>query len=165
MNEISNFINNKYNLEWQTPVITEKHFFDLYKQETNYIGIPWAAFIDNKFTKKINNVELIFDQLKLLVENEKKKKKYTKIFTCCQHIHYYQLLEIWKLIGINVVFLSHKVNLIDKSNSIKFYACPLYAANIEDPLRNKIYLNNKANLINKKGNMLLDFKELIVNLI
>ena len=163
MNEISNYINNKYKLEWQTPVITEKHFYDLYKKETNYIGIPWAALIDNQFTKKINNVELIFDELKLLVENEKKKKKYFKIFTCCQHIRYYQLLDIWKQIGINVVYLSHKVNIIEKYNSIKFYACPLYAANIEDPLRNQIYINNKVNLINKKRKYVVGFQGTYTN--
>lgn len=163
MNHISNFIINKFNLEWQTPVITEKHFYNQYKNETNYIGIPWATLIDNSIVNKKLNVELIIKELKSLVDKEKKNNKYSKIFTCCQHIRYPNLIDKWIEIGINVVFLSHKIILVDNYKSLKIYACPLYAANIECEFRNNLYLKNKNNLLNRHRKFTLGFQGTYTN--
>jgi len=35
-------------LFWQYPVITEKIFYEQNKHCSNYLGLPWATFIDKK---------------------------------------------------------------------------------------------------------------------
>jgi hypothetical protein len=74
---------------WQTPVITEKQLFkNLFTNNLipyNYIGFPWASYIDNKYTER-------FNELQTAIDNETTEHKYINInkdyFTVAQHIQF-----------------------------------------------------------------------------
>jgi len=129
----------KYKLFWQYPVITEETFYNQNKTNENYIGLPWATIIDKRY-----NLNIILNLLKPYLihifnnnnNNNNKKKEY---YTCCQHIHFRQLLVLFKLLNIKTVYSPHKVINENCINEINIKPCPLYAANIEDPHRNQLF--------------------------
>ena len=111
-------------LFWQTPVITELAFYEQKKNDDRYLGIPWAHIIDKKI-----DLETLYKII---------KKQYgNKLYTCCQHIHFHKLINLWRKMGIQTVFTPHKLLNQDEIDGIKLLACPLYAVNIEDSQRNK----------------------------
>ena len=124
---------NTLKLFWQYPVITEKTVYEQQYNNVNYYGIPWATLIDKRNEKRYN-INIIVNILKYVIPNR-------DYITCCQHILFRNLIPIFKTLGIKTVYTPHKIkgeNIID---GIKIMACPLYAVNIEDPIRNNEFLN------------------------
>ena len=117
----------KTGLFWQYPVITEKEFYNQNWKNPNYCGIPWATCID----KNINTNSL----LKLLLNY----KKHNNYYTCCQHIHFRKLISLMKILGIKTLYTPHKIKGEDTIQGINIKPCPLYAVNIEDPNRNRLF--------------------------
>lgn len=113
------------NLFWQYPVITEQEFYRQNKHLNNYVGIPWATILDK-------NIPLEFIA-KILKENLHPEEEY---FTCCQHIRFRELINLFKLFNIKTIFSPHKCLSEDKINDVNIKPCPLYAVNIEDSTKN-----------------------------
>ena len=118
----------KFNLFWQYPVITEKTFYEQNKDDEKYLGLPWATIIDKRY-----NINIIFKLVKPYIRPD------VQYYTCCQHIHFRQLIPLFKALNIYTVYTSHKILLEDKLSDIQLKPCPLYAVNIEDPSRNYIF--------------------------
>ena len=119
-----------YKLFWQYPVITEETFYNQNKSDETYIGFPWATIIDKKY-----NVNVIYQLTKSYIHVNK------QYYTCCQHIHFRLLIDLFKALNITTIYSPHKIIVEDKINEIFIKPCPLYAANIEDPHRNQLFQN------------------------
>lgn len=119
----------KTGLFWQYPVITEKEFYEQNKKNPNYFGIPWATCLDKNI-----NVNSLF---KLLIQYVKHKDYYT----CCQHIYFRKLIPLMKILGITTLYTPHKIIGEDNIKGIRIISCPLYAVNVENPQRNKLFKN------------------------
>lgn len=117
-------------LFWQYPVITEKTFFEQNKSDEYFMGFPWATCID----KRINTNEIF----KLIIQFKKNNVEY---YTCCQHISFRKYINLFKLLGIKILYTPHKIRGEDEINGIKLMPCPLYAVNIEDNSRNTEFKN------------------------
>ena len=117
-------------LFWQYPVITEQTFYEQNKNNSNYIGFPWATIID----KNINTSEIF----KILIPFIKKNVEY---YTCCQHISFRKLFKLFKLLNIKTVYSPHKIKTESKIIEIFIKPCPLYAVNIEDKNKNLFFLD------------------------
>jgi len=130
----------KYKLFWQYPVITEETFYKQNKNNENYIGLPWATIIDKRY-----NLNIILNLLKPYLihffNNNNSNNNTKEYYTCCQHIHFRQLLVLFKILNIKTVYSPHKIINEDILNEINIKACPLYPANIEDTRRNKLFQN------------------------
>lgn len=173
----------KMQLNWESPVITEKVFFEQNKDNPKYVAIPWANFIekldksyqyvygDAKMPENFNGKyfpRCIFQCYKII-------KPYipsSDCFTCCQHIHYRKLIKLFQALRINVVYTCHKkvnenyVTDFDL-NEFKEYnfkcvllkPCPLYAVNIENSERNEMIKKfSNDQLINKDRKLLYSFQ-------
>ena len=121
---------NNFKLFWQYPVITEETFYNQNKNDENYIGFPWATIIDKRY-----NLNVILQIIKPYIDVNK------QYYTCCQHIHFRHLIELFKILNIKTIYSPHKIINEDKINEIYIKPCPLYAANIEDPHRNTLFKN------------------------
>ena len=119
---------NNYKLFWQYPVITEETFYNQNKNDEHYIGFPWATIIDKRY-----DLNIILKIIRPYINNS------ATYYTCCQHIHFRQLLVLFKVLNIKTVYCPHKVIDEDTLNEITIKPCPLYAANIEDPHRNQLF--------------------------
>jgi hypothetical protein len=135
-----------FHLFWQYPVITEKTFFEQNKANPNYLGLPWATIIDKRVA--------INDIYHFIIANKLNEGK-NDCFTCCQHISFRNLINLWKLIGVKIVYSPHKVIGEDEINGVKIMPCPLYAVNVEDIERNKLI--RETNLLNCKRDILYSF--------
>ena len=113
------------NIFWQYPVCTEKKFCEQNNNDENFIGFPWATVIDKKA-----NLDSVHD---LLIQNIDTEKEY---FTCCQHIFFKRLTELFKSLNIKTLYTPHKQIGENYLEDIKLLPCPLYAVNIEDNSRN-----------------------------
>ena len=116
-------------LFWQYPVITEKTFYEQNKEEPMYLGLPWATILDKRYP--------------LLELEEKIDKELTgnAYYTCCQHISFRKLLPLFRKLGIKSVFTPHKKIGESYLQGVELLPCPLYAVNIEDVSRQKVFLN------------------------
>jgi len=119
----------KYDFFWQYPAHTEYVFYTQNKYKKNFIPFPWATLID----KGVDH-NYIYEILKPLVSTKNN-------FTCCQHIWYYKYIPLWKKLNIKNVYISHKQIKKDYIDGIKLIACPIFALNIEDTNKNKLFLN------------------------
>ena len=135
---------NKYKLFWQYPVITEKTFYLQNKDNSDFLGFPWATIFDKKY-----NVQDIFNILKPYIDSSK------TYYTCCQHIHFKYFLGLWCALNIKTVYISHKVKGEDNINGIYLKPCPLYALNLEDPVISKDFEN--IDLLNVERPILYNF--------
>ena len=134
----------KNKLFWQYPVITEKTFYEQNKDNENFIGIPWATILD------------IGCDINKIIKEIKEKIDTTKTYyTCCQHIYFKKLINIWKFLNIKTVYIPHKVKNENIVNDITFKPCPLYAVNIEDDKKNTEFKNK--DILNTKRNILYNF--------
>ena len=131
-------------LFWQYPVITEKTFYEQNKDDLNYLPFPWATVID----KGINTQKLL-EILKVIFPRNR------NYYTCCQHVYFIRLKQLWKSLGITTIYTPHKCLNVDKLGSINLIACPLYAVNIEDKSRNTEF--KKYNLLIKPRKFLYSF--------
>lgn len=137
------------NLFWQYPVITEKTFYEQNKNDSYYMGIPWATIIDNLTRYKI------LDKINKIKSSVLNYKKHDNYYTCCQHIFFRKLIPFMKLLGIKYVYSPHKIKGEDEVNGIYILPCPLYAVNIEDEQRNKDFKN--IDFLNKERKYLYSF--------
>lgn len=126
------------NLFWQYPVITEKTFYEQNKHDAAYFGFPWATVIDKRFDQNI-----IYNILK----NKIVRKGY---YTCCQHIWFRKSIKLFKMLNIKVVYASHKIKNEDIIDGVIIKPCPLYAVNVEDKKRNKVFRDKDYIKINRK---------------
>lgn len=140
--DTQNILKNK-DFFWQYPVITEKEFYNQNKTDPYFVGMPWATIIDKGYDTK-NLYKLIIP----FIIN-------TKTYTCCQHVNFRNLINFWKLLGLNRVYASHKKKGEDIINGIQILPCPLYASNFENEERNKIFKN--VDFLNKKRTILYSF--------
>lgn len=134
----------QYKLFWQYPVITEKEFNLQNKDNPFFLGFPWATIIDKRY-----NLNIIY---KILFPSIQKDRQY---YTCCQHIHFRQLIPLFKSLNIHIVYCPHKIKDEDEINGIRILPCPLYAVNIEDDTRNHEFQN--IDFINKERKYLYSF--------
>ena len=118
----------KYKLFWQYPVITEKTFYEQNKDNNCYIGFPWATIIDKRYNLniilKILHPHISFNSFQ---------------YTCCQHVSFRNLIPLFKALNISLVYSPHKIKGEDKIQGIIIKPCPLYAVNIEDVKRSKMF--------------------------
>jgi hypothetical protein len=117
-------------LFWQYPVITEKTFYEQNKGDADFLAFPWATIIDKRVD--LNRVYLLLKQC------YPEEREY---YTCCQHIHYFKMIKLWKALGIKKAYVSHKQIGIDEMLGITLLPCPLYAVNIEDDTKNQLFKN------------------------
>lgn len=106
--------------EWQEPTSTELHYFNnhLQKNFNNdfvYIGYSWANHIDKGKLLTQETIEKI--------RNITKQKT-----TVCQHIRWKYLIDLWRKLEIQTVFLSH-CEKNTKYQGINFKPWPLFATN------------------------------------
>ena len=134
----------QYKLFWQYPVITEKEFYLQNKDNPFFLGFPWATIIDKRY-----NLNIIY---KILFPSIQKDHQY---YTCCQHIHFRQLIPLFKSLNIHIVYSPHKIKDEDEIDGIRILPCPLYAVNIEDDTRNHEFQN--IDFINKERKYLYSF--------
>ena len=121
---------NHYKLFWQYPVCTEKQFYLQNKQFRNYIGFPWATILDKGVD--INQVAKIMAPF---------INQGVEYYTCCQHIRFRELKELFKFLNIKTVYTPHKCIDEESIDDIGLLPCPLYAVNFEDDSRNGIFKN------------------------
>lgn len=134
-------------LFWQYPVITEETFYEQNKKDKNYMGFPWATILDKNV-----DLRLVYQ---LLNTHAKPGMCY---YTCCQHIYFRKLFQLFQLLNIDTVYTPHKTIGLDNVNGITVKPCPLYAANIEDKRRNSVFLNyDYEKLMEKKRDYLYTF--------
>lgn len=127
---MNNDVLNKIGLFWQYPVKTEEEFYNQNKDDSNYIGFPWATVLDKKV-----NIKYIYDKLKEIFNTD------MNYYTCCQHISFRLLIPLFSKLNINTIYTPHKIVNEDVIDGVKIMPCPLYAVNIEDPIRNKQFQN------------------------
>lgn len=111
----------RYKLFWQYPVITEQSFYEQNKNDPKFLGIPWATIIDKRY-----DVNIIYKILKPLIRDGE------SYYTCCQHIHFRKLADLWKHLNITEVYASHKCIGEDSLGNITIHPCPLYAVGLEN---------------------------------
>lgn len=119
-------------LFWQYPVCTEKQFYQQNKANEDYLGLPWATILDK-------NIDLnwIHETVKPLVDTD------LKYYTCCQHISFRKLKDLFQALNVNTLFTVHKCIKEDQLGNIVLLPCPLYAVNLEDKNRNVEFLEKE----------------------
>ena len=158
----------KLKLFWQYPVITEKIVYDQQRRSNNcaYFAFPWATIIDKtQVTASERNITNFGMILKCLLEQD---KEYQSIHsnsnsnhtftTCCQHIYFKRLIPLFKQLNIHTVYSPHKVIGEDVVDGIRILPCPLYAVNIEDPQRNRVFQQIKDSFHDCQRDILYSFK-------
>ena len=130
---------------WQYPVKTELIFYKQNNQNKDYLGFPWATIIDKKMD--LDTIERV---LKARIANGK------SFYTCCQHIYFRILIPMFKNLNINTVYTPHKIKHEDSIEGITIKPCPLYAVNVEDDNRNKVFRG--VDLLNKHRSLLYAFQ-------
>ena len=160
---------------WQKPVITEKQIFEnLFFSNNlphNYIAFPWANYIDNKWTKKYNNLEKIINDEIL---NKKKIDTNKTYFTVCQHIEFRNYIDKFLALNIKYIFTPHKMigdEELENKYDIQFIPISLFPVqynenNIFNEIKDKKYLanfigniNHNDMLSNIRGKILSCFNE------
>ena len=129
----------KYKLFWQYPVITEQTFYNQAKGKENYLGFPWATILDRNYHPRV-----IFTILAHHIDVNKDH------ITCCQHIRFRALIPLFRALGVRILYTPHKVLGEDYIWGIAIKPCPLYAVNIEDPERNKIFIGKDFMKLERK---------------
>lgn len=130
---------NDYKFFWQFPVITEKTAYFQEKNNSNYIGFPWATVIDKNY-----NLQVIYNIIKPKLDTN------IDYVTCCQHISFYKLGSLFSALGIKTLYTPHKVLNVNFLGKIRLKAMPLYAVNVEDKKRNKVFMDKDFMNVERK---------------
>lgn len=94
---------------WQTPVVTERHAFELLRTDPErlgsltYVAFPWATLID-KTRRRAEGEGALRRALDGLCGGKPADAVYV---TVCQHIHLRQHLGLFRRAGIDHIFWSH----------------------------------------------------------
>ena len=134
------FIKNKnhiiYDAHWQYPAITEKAVnqsilnFDISSSDYIYIAFPWATFLDltrrglfktEKYNDLRKSLILIKDCLSQI-----NYSNYSKVISCCQHIHLTEHIKLFNDLSITDLFWSHKTKSENEICGINLHPLPLY---------------------------------------
>lgn len=114
--------NNLYEIKsnWQMPNSTEFFYFNNHKNTTAnsrdiYIAYSWANHIDKN---------LKFDESTMTFISNLENKK----ITICQHIMWKNLLNLWKDLNIETIYVSH---CYKEENNPNIKSWPLYASSVE----------------------------------
>jgi len=126
-------------LFWQYPACTEKQFYFQNRFEENYLGFPWATILDKHL-----DVAWVLHILEPLLE------KNIKYYTCCQHIRFRELKELFEKLNIKTLYTPHKCIGEDTLESISLIPCPLFAVNVEESSRNSMFANKDLLRITRK---------------
>lgn len=125
---------NELDIFWQHPVITEKTFYEQNKHHDQYFGFPWATVID-RLQRSGLKLKDVYDMLHTKTSDRR------DLYTCCQHIQFHLLFDLFKHLNITHVYACHKQIDVDTINDIRVSPCPLYAVNIEDNTRNHDFVD------------------------
>lgn len=123
------------NVFWQYPVITEKFALEKLTISTPlenkiYVGLPFATLIDKKLTPIKELASMV-----LHIQHLKTQNPVYKVISACQHIHYMKLIDIFTLLQIDDLYISHKRLHSDNLLKINLHGLPLYPVNIFDSSR------------------------------
>tara|TARA_R110000737_G_scaffold216683_1_gene233111 strand:- start:77 stop:982 length:906 start_codon:yes stop_codon:yes gene_type:complete len=129
---------------WQYPVRTEKQFCLQNNGDEHFVGFPWATVIDKNVT-----TDSVYNFLRDFIDPSK------NYYTCCQHIYFRQLYDLFKTLGINVLYTPHKCLQENIHDDIELKSCPLYAVNIEDGDRNLEF--SEVDLLKVERDLLFSF--------
>lgn len=140
INSIKNELLNKYELFFQYPAITEKICNEQNKSNPKYLGIPWATIIDKRLDKEIYN----------FLKSKNYRIEEDNFVSACQHISFKKILKIAKLLGINKMYISHKIKGEEEIDGIRLKPLPIYAVNVENESKNQIFKNKDFLSINRK---------------
>ena len=124
---------NELEIFWQHPVITEKMFYNQNKHHEQYFGFPWATVID-RVQRSGLKLKDVYDMLHTKTLGKR------DLYTCCQHIQFSLLLDLFRHLNINHVYACHKQLGQDVMHDVRVSPCPLYAVNIEDHTRNHDFI-------------------------
>ena len=125
---------NELDIFWQHPVITEKMFYEQNKHHDQYFGFPWATVID-RMQRSGLKLKDVYDMLHTKTGGRR------DLYTCCQHIQFSLLLDLFNHLNINHVYACHKQIGQDTMHDVRVSPCPLYAVNIEDHTRNHDFVD------------------------
>lgn len=109
---------------FQYPARTEAAFAQTGRADATYMPIPWATIIDKRYD---------IDRLRNALASICATLSPRPTSTCCQHIHWRQLLPLLTSLGIRTLYTPHKLLGEDLINGMRIVACPLFAVNVEDP--------------------------------
>lgn len=114
---------------WQTPAITELHAYERidkltqHNKEDAYLAFPWASIFDAINTGKSEETSSFIDSI---FKIKSKIKKYKRVFTVCQHIHFLEYGSLLALAGVTDAFCSHKRAGVNVLHGVRIHAFPLY---------------------------------------
>ena len=121
---------------WQFPVITEKAFAEQHLGRAGFVAFPWATVIDRKVAPS-----LILSAWAGLGG----RTTAVEMYTCCQHIAFRRLANLWHELGIRKVYAAHRAEGEDwlsvpgSKDKILLLPCALYAVNAEDTIRSATF--------------------------
>lgn len=124
----------QYDMSWQYPAVTEKAFYERMlhqpcKVNAVYVPLPWATIIDHHKRELTSTSAFVARAISL------GRAHGAALVTACQHIHWRELVPLWRAMGIRTAYIAHKLRGEDTAaaGAIKLLPCPLFAVNIEDP--------------------------------
>ena len=129
--------------QWQGPVCSELSFYKKHKNDPDYLGYPWAEYLDKKVDKSKYNFF-------------KKNIPAGKTVTMCQHIRFRDMVGEFNMFGIKTLYTPHKIKGEDTINGISLKPVPIYAVNVEDSERNKCFRD-------KFGQSFPNFDDVMIN--
>ena len=132
---------------WQYPCWTEKQAFLNHAEMPDgrnvdrdnkvihqYIGLPWATYIDKKHVPAD-----VVGQYRILIRKSASIARFfgyqLKIHSACQQIHWPRLMDTFEDLGVTDLYLSHCENntaaeLKDRDSKIVVHPWTLYAVNV-----------------------------------
>ena len=123
---------------WQFPVITEKTFAQQHRGREGFVGFPWATVIDRSVPSEA--IAAAWREL-----GGESFAAAAGLYTCCQHIHFRRLAELWHRLGIREVYAPHRaegeewLRVPGSAEKIRLRPCALFAVNAEDALRSATF--------------------------
>lgn len=134
---------------WQYPCYTEKQAHDNHgafppgsnidepgRTIHTYLGLPWATYIDLRapLDDLLANVRSDVEAARLYAKN----RGYSlRVHSVCQHYAWDRIRDAFIKAGITDLHLSHCTDdiIASGSDALRFHSWPLFAPNIENPLR------------------------------
>ena len=122
-------------VEWQTPVITEKLAYECLlnaplraTEDITYLAVPWATLIDNLLWGTDAGKKTASSVLRKVSQLD-----HGRYFTVCQHYKYREIESLFRNIGGEVIYTPHAETTDDHS----IQGFPLYSPVTGDPNSDK----------------------------